>query len=98
MPLPTRLHTNLLLTGRYMTYCAARNDLSNCHNCTSFSQYRYEIFVPRNIEEALKFDLENGNKFWELKIAKEMKNVCVAFNSLSHQKNLRQVTRRSLFE
>jgi hypothetical protein len=45
-------------------------------------EYKYGIWVPRNVEEALKFDLENGNKFWELAIAKEMKNVRVAFKSL----------------
>jgi hypothetical protein len=45
-------------------------------------QYKYGICVPRNVEEALKFDLENGNKFWELAIAKEMKNVRVAFKFL----------------
>jgi hypothetical protein len=45
-------------------------------------QYKYGICVPRNIKEAIKFDLENGNKFWEEAIAKEMKNVCVAFKFL----------------
>jgi hypothetical protein len=34
------------------------------------SQYKYGFCVPRNVEEALKFDLENGNKFWEFAIAK----------------------------
>jgi hypothetical protein len=33
-------------------------------------QYKYGICVPRNIGEAIKFDLENGNKFWETAIAK----------------------------
>jgi hypothetical protein len=45
-------------------------------------QYKYGIYVPRNIEEVNKFDLENGNKFWEIVIAKEMKNVRVAFKLL----------------
>jgi hypothetical protein len=45
-------------------------------------QYKYGICVPRNIEEAIKFDLENGNKFWETAIVKEMKNVRVAFKFL----------------
>jgi hypothetical protein len=27
-------------------------------------QYKYGICVPRNIKEFIKFDLENGNKFW----------------------------------
>jgi hypothetical protein len=50
-------------------------------------QYKYGIYVPRNIEEAIKFDLENGNKFWEKAIAKEMKNVCVAFKCLEPYEN-----------
>jgi hypothetical protein len=45
-------------------------------------QCKYCICVPRNVEEAIKFDLENGNKFWEMTIAKEMKNVCVDFKFL----------------
>jgi hypothetical protein len=45
-------------------------------------QCKYGICVPRNIKEAIKFDLENGNKFLEEAIAKDMKNVCVAFKFL----------------
>jgi hypothetical protein len=44
--------------------------------------YKYGFFVQRNVEEALNFDLENGIKFWELAIAKEIKNVLVAFKFL----------------
>jgi hypothetical protein len=45
-------------------------------------QFKYRICVPINVEEDLNFDLENGNKFWELAIVKEMKNVRVAFKIL----------------
>jgi hypothetical protein len=45
-------------------------------------QYKNGICVPRNIKEAIKFDLENGNKFLEEAISKEMKNVRVAFKLL----------------
>jgi hypothetical protein len=45
-------------------------------------QYKYGIYVPINVEEAIKFDLENGNKLWELAIAKEMNNVRVVFKFL----------------
>jgi hypothetical protein len=45
-------------------------------------QYKYGICVPRKVEEALKFDLENGNTFWELAIEKKIKNVRVAFKFL----------------
>jgi hypothetical protein len=44
--------------------------------------YKYGICVPRNVEEAIKFDPENVSKFWETAIAKEMKNVRVAFKFL----------------
>jgi hypothetical protein len=37
MPLPTKLYMNLILTGGYMMHCAARNDLSSCHNRASFA-------------------------------------------------------------
>jgi hypothetical protein len=49
-------------------------------------QYKYGICVLRNIEEAIKFDLETGNTFWEIAIAKEMKNVRVAFKFLEPSK------------
>jgi hypothetical protein len=41
-------------------------------------QYKHGICVPRNIKEAIN----NGIKFWEEAIAKEMKNVRVAFKFL----------------
>jgi hypothetical protein len=50
--------------------------------------YKYVSCVPRNVEEALKFDLENGNKFWELAIAKEIKNAHVAFKFLEPPEKL----------
>jgi hypothetical protein len=51
-------------------------------------QYKYGINVPRNIKEAIKFNLENANKFWEeAAIVKEMKNVRVAFRVLEPSEN-----------
>jgi hypothetical protein len=41
-------------------------------------QYKYGTCVPLNVEEVIKFDLENGNKFWEMAIAKEMKNITIS--------------------
>jgi hypothetical protein len=35
------------------------------------------------IKEALELDEKNSNAFWADTIAKEMKDICVAFNSLS---------------
>jgi hypothetical protein len=48
--------------------------------------YKYGICVPRNVEEAIKFDPENVSKFWETAISKEMKNVRVAFKFLEPSK------------
>jgi hypothetical protein len=45
-------------------------------------QYKYGICFPRNIKDDIKFDLENGNKFWEEAIVKDMKNIRVAFKFL----------------
>ena len=33
----------------------------------------YGIKVPKTVKQALEFDKENGNKFWEDSIKKEMK-------------------------
>ncbi len=38
--------------------------------------------MPKTIEEALELDKKNGNTFWADTIAKEMKDVCIAFKIL----------------
>ncbi len=38
--------------------------------------------MPKTIKEALDLDKKNGNIFWADAIAKEMKDVCVAFKIL----------------
>jgi hypothetical protein len=38
--------------------------------------------VPKTIKEALDLDCKNGNTLWADAIAKEMKEVCIAFNIL----------------
>jgi hypothetical protein len=46
--------------------------------------HKFVIEVPKTvIKEALDLDRKNGNTFWSNAIAKEMKEVCIAFNILS---------------
>jgi hypothetical protein len=59
--------------------CYKKRLIKLSQTCFLWPQYKYGICVPRNIEEAIKFDLENGNNFWETAIAKEMNNARVAF-------------------
>lgn len=40
---------------------------------------KFGIKVPKDVEEALKFDDENENTFWRDAIVKEMKNVKIAY-------------------
>jgi len=40
---------------------------------------KFGIQVPRTVEEALLLDKKNGNDLWEKALAKEMKNVKIAF-------------------
>jgi hypothetical protein len=38
--------------------------------------------VPKTVEEPFDLDCKNGNTFWANVIAKEMKEVCIAFKIL----------------
>lgn len=44
--------------------------------------HKFGIEVPKSVEDALAIDKRNGNTLWQDAIAKEMKNVRVAFNIL----------------
>ncbi len=44
--------------------------------------HQFGIELPKTVKEALKLDKKNGNTFWADTIAKEMKDVCVAFKIL----------------
>ena len=44
--------------------------------CTT---HKFEIRVPKSVNEALEIDKGNGNKLWYTAIQKEMNNVCVDF-------------------
>ena len=41
--------------------------------------HKFGIRIPKNVEEARRFDRENGNTLWWEAICKEMKNVRIAF-------------------
>ena len=44
--------------------------------------HKFGIELPKTIKEALELDMKNGYTFWADAIAKEMKDVCVAFKIL----------------
>ena len=44
--------------------------------------HKFGIRIPKDVEEAIKIDKENGNTLWQDAIAKEMGNVRVAFKIL----------------
>jgi hypothetical protein len=44
--------------------------------------HKFGIEVPKTVKDALEIDRRNGNIFWADAIAKEMKDVCVAFKIL----------------
>jgi hypothetical protein len=41
--------------------------------------HKFGIEVPKTVKEAFDLDCKNGNTFWADTIAKEMKEVCIAF-------------------
>jgi hypothetical protein len=44
--------------------------------------HKFGIEVPKTVKEALDLDRKNGNTLWVDAIAKQMKEVCIAFNIL----------------
>jgi hypothetical protein len=44
--------------------------------------HKFGIGVPKTVKEALDLDRKNGNTLWADVIAKEIKEVCIAFNIL----------------
>lgn len=45
-------------------------------------EYKFGVELPKSVNAALALDKKNGNTFWQDAIAKEMKNVKVAFRIL----------------
>ena len=41
--------------------------------------HKWGLELPKMVEEVLAIDKKNGNTYWADAIAKEMKNVCIAF-------------------
>ncbi len=50
--------------------------------CSLKRTHKFGIEVPKTVKEALALDRKNGNTLWASVIAKEMKEVCIAFNIL----------------
>ena len=44
--------------------------------------HKFGIEIPKTVKEALALDHKNGNTLWADAIAKEMREVCIAFNIL----------------
>jgi hypothetical protein len=55
-----------------------------CKRTTRYPKrtHKFGIEVPKTVKEALALDLKNGNTLWADAIAKEMKEVRIAFNIL----------------
>ena len=49
--------------------------------------HKFGIEIPKTVERALQIDKENGNNLWRDAIAKEMKNVRVAFKIMEDGKD-----------
>jgi hypothetical protein len=54
------------------------------NNCTLKRTHKFGIAIPRNVEDVMRIDKENGNTLWADAIAKEMRNVRVAFQILAN--------------
>ncbi len=55
-----------------------------CKRTTHYLKWTHKvgIEVPKTIKEALDLDRKNGNTLWADAIAKEIKEICIAFNIL----------------
>ena len=51
--------------------------------CYLKKTHKFGVEVPKSAKYALELDKHNGNAFWQDSIAKEMKNVPVAFQILN---------------
>jgi hypothetical protein len=55
-----------------------------CRRTTHYLKrtHKFGIKIPKTVNEALALDRKNGNTLWVDAIAKEMREVCIAFNIL----------------
>ena len=58
---------------------------------------KFGVEVPGSVEEAYKLDQKNGNDFWAKAIAKELKNIIVAFKLLEPGDVKFDLTRKARF-
>ena len=52
------------------------------------STHKYGVHIPTSVENAYLIDKQNGNTLWRTAIAKEMKNVSIAFDILDEKEHL----------
>ncbi len=62
--------------GLHYFSCEKRNP------CYLKQTHKFGIELPKTVKEALELDKKNGNTFWADTIAKEMKDICIAFKIL----------------
>jgi len=66
-----------------LSVLAKRNRIIAAINCWYHKRnHKFGIKVPRDWDEAVVFDKENGNTLWQDAVRKEMKNVRIAFKVL----------------
>ena len=47
-------------------------------------EFKFGILLPKNVEDAIRLDMFNGNYFWRNAIEKELKTVCVTYKPYKH--------------
>ena len=50
--------------------------------------HKFDIELPKTVNQALTLDAKNGNNLWTDAISKEMENVCMTFNFLPDEKSV----------
>ena len=68
----------------WVSHCIKRRDraVKQIRHRMIKKAIKFGIHVPLSVEEALKFDADNGDDFWFQAIEKELWNVRVAFKRL----------------
>jgi hypothetical protein len=56
--------------------------------------HKFGIALPKTVNEALELDKRNDNTFWADAIAKEMKDICIAFKILLDGQSGQLATRK----
>ena len=61
--------------------------ISILHNRYMKKIQKFDIDLPKTIQEAYQLDKNNGNKKWDIAITKEMNNIRIAFDILDTEDN-----------